>query len=260
MGIKKRGPTGPAASGAKRSGSDKTSSRKEEEGSGTDRVEVAERSKELLKGVFDSIKEQTRPQFEWIGWWTLPLVRKRKIFRTILQSGPEKELQIIEALENALFEKLKSLAKIDSGLFDASGFKSQDELWSEVEELLGWIGYRPRQITDDAVEGYISDLQRVLPASTLRKFLRVLDCKPKGRPVEKRYAAVRAYEARTVQDLPWSEITDLKTVSELLGHHSVKMTERYSHLSPAHKTRAVKILDSAYQTDTKTDTVKNSGG
>src|SRR5262245_10015485 len=55
---------------------------------------------------------------------------------------------------------------------------------------------------------------------------------------------------------------DLKTVSELLGHADTRMTERYSHLSPKHKARAVKILDSALQTDTKTDTVENtkSGG
>ena len=55
---------------------------------------------------------------------------------------------------------------------------------------------------------------------------------------------------------------DLKTVSELLGHADTRMTERYSHLSPKHKARAVKILDSALQTDRKTDTVEisESGG
>jgi len=35
---------------------------------------------------------------------------------------------------------------------------------------------------------------------------------------------------------------DLKTVSELLGHASTSMTERYSHLSPAHKRAAVELL------------------
>jgi len=35
---------------------------------------------------------------------------------------------------------------------------------------------------------------------------------------------------------------DLKTVSELLGHASTAMTERYSHLSPAHKKAAVELL------------------
>ena len=52
---------------------------------------------------------------------------------------------------------------------------------------------------------------------------------------------------------------DLKTVQELLGHATLTMTLRYSHLAPAHQARAVKILDTAYlsSTDTKTDTVGN---
>ena len=35
---------------------------------------------------------------------------------------------------------------------------------------------------------------------------------------------------------------DLKTVAELLGHASTTMTERYSHLSPAHKRIAVEMF------------------
>jgi len=55
---------------------------------------------------------------------------------------------------------------------------------------------------------------------------------------------------------------DVKIVQELLGHATLTMTMKYAHLAPDHRARAIKILDSAYQTDTKTDTVEkdNSGG
>lgn len=38
---------------------------------------------------------------------------------------------------------------------------------------------------------------------------------------------------------------DITTVSRLLGHKSLTMTLRYSHLAPAHMQKAVNILDNA---------------
>jgi site-specific recombinase XerD len=37
---------------------------------------------------------------------------------------------------------------------------------------------------------------------------------------------------------------DLRTVQELLGHSTVKVTEQYSHLSSDHRNRAVRVLNS----------------
>jgi site-specific recombinase XerD len=49
--------------------------------------------------------------------------------------------------------------------------------------------------------------------------------------------------------------TDLATVQQLLGHASISMTMRYSHLAPEHRANAVKALDSVFSaTVTKTDT------
>jgi site-specific recombinase XerD len=48
---------------------------------------------------------------------------------------------------------------------------------------------------------------------------------------------------------------DLRTVAELLGHRTLQMVMRYSHLAPEHQASAVdRLVRSKNQTDTKTDT------
>jgi hypothetical protein len=56
---------------------------------------------------------------------------------------------------------------------------------------------------------------------------------------------------------------DLRTVQELLGHKTLAMTLRYSHLAPEHKRKAVLSLCDTGQvsetpTDTKTDTMRDT--
>lgn len=51
---------------------------------------------------------------------------------------------------------------------------------------------------------------------------------------------------------------DLRTVQELLGHKTIAMTVRYSHLAPTHLREAVERL-TAKSTDTTTDTGRSEG-
>ena len=51
---------------------------------------------------------------------------------------------------------------------------------------------------------------------------------------------------------------DITTVKELLGHKSLTMTLRYAHLAPAHKVRAVDILDETL-TDSTRQKTRQSG-
>ena len=52
---------------------------------------------------------------------------------------------------------------------------------------------------------------------------------------------------------------DLITVKELLGHKTLNMTLRYSHLAPEHKSKAVKVLDEVLKSCTNENFSSHSG-
>ena len=52
---------------------------------------------------------------------------------------------------------------------------------------------------------------------------------------------------------------DLFTLKELLGHKDIKMTMKYAHLAPEHKSKAVKVLDRVFAQKQKVKIV-NLGG
>lgn len=52
-----------------------------------------------------------------------------------------------------------------------------------------------------------------------------------------------SWEVYTLASIIIMKGVDLTTVKELLGHQTLDMTMRYAHLSPAHKVKAVGVLD-----------------
>ncbi|HYV18371.1 MAG TPA: site-specific integrase [Verrucomicrobiae bacterium] len=81
--------------------------------------------------------------------------------------------------------------------------------------------------------------------------------------VQKSFA--RACKAAGIEDFTFHDLrhtfashlvmsgVDLNTVRDLLGHKSLAMTLRYAHLSPAHRTEAVEVLDRYVDTPVDTE-------
>ncbi len=51
------------------------------------------------------------------------------------------------------------------------------------------------------------------------------------------------------------EGVDLYVLKELLGHKDLKMTQKYAHLSPDHKSKAVSVLDKVFNAEKLEETV-----
>jgi len=150
-------------------------------------------------------------------------------------------------------------------VFTIAETRSQGELLR-----LRWRDLRPEQHLA-AIEQTKSNKPRYVPLNatvettlaTLPRHGETLLAWPWGEPVKATtlYAAFqRACTAAEIVDCRWHDLrhtfashcvmagVDLATVKELLGHQSLEMTMRYSHLAPAHKAAAVEKLAAALMT------------
>ena len=85
-------------------------------------------------------------------------------------------------------------------------------------------------------------------------------CKKDGSPYNLRSPFLRARAKAGIKDFRFHDLRhtaasylvmkgiDINTVREILGHKTLEMTLRYSHLSPEHKSRAVSVLDEEMDT------------
>ena len=112
------------------------------------------------------------------------------------------------------------------------------------EMLKSRMPEKPEEIDPNAFVFTDEDGQKIKEVSN--SFQRVVDGLGFNNGVTDRRQKVVFYTARH-SFAPWLAIqgTPLYTISRLMGHKTITMTERYSHLSPDHKKDAVNGLEAA---------------
>ncbi len=164
---------------------------------------------------------------------------------------------------------LEAAAAVDVATWLAPAITLAVNLGLRRGELLRlrWRDLRPEQHLA-AIEETKSGEPRYVPLNetvedvlaTLPHYGETILAWPWGEPIKGTtlYAAFqRACTVAEIADCRWHDLrhtfashcvmagVDLATVKELLGHHSLEMTIRYSHLAPAHKAAAVAKLAAA---------------
>ena len=132
--------------------------------------------------------------------------------------------------------------------------------WKDVDFQRGVITLRDtkngetRQVPMDRT---VWDILSVLPHDNSDGYV---FCKNDGNPYNFRSPFLRARKKADIKNFRFHDLKhpsasylvmkdiDLNTVREILGHKTLEMPLRYSHLSPEHKTRAVSVLDEEMDT------------
>jgi integrase len=197
-----------------------------------------------------------------VEWELIPLNVVRGIKPPRVPAGRVRYLQPgeLRAVLQACPEWLRPVV----GLLAFTGMRRSEVLglrWLDLDRtgeriLLGqtkngdgrivWLNALACQVLDSIPSNGARTTEHIFPASDQMNpenvslaFLRV--CRKVG------IADFRLHDLRHTA-ASWLRMSgaDLQDVAELLGHRDLRMTKRYSHLSPAHLSAAVKRLDSVF--------------
>lgn len=160
-----------------------------------------------------------------------PLIKK--VIKILLYTGMRRSEFVYLTWEDVDFEnKLITVqSKPDSGFHPKSYNPRSIPMHEELEKLLMDLPQSGRYVFDNGnnkplhTPDYYTD--------EFGKLLKKADIKG---------ANLHSLRHTFASNLVMAGI-DLRTVQELLGHSSVQVTERYAHLSPDHRAKAVEVLN-----------------
>jgi integrase len=206
----------------------------------------------ILKHVFNLAVE----------WELIPLNPMQRMKMPRVPAGRVRYLQPTElhAVIKACPEWLRPIA----GLLAFTGMRRGEVLglrWLDVDSKGGRV-MLPQTKNGDGRVVWLNALAcqvfDSIPKNDARPTDRVFPASDQVTPENVSLAFLRACRAAKIADFrlhdlrhtaaSWLRMSgaDLQDVAELLGHRDLRMTKRYSHLSPAHLSAAVKRLDAVF--------------
>jgi integrase len=224
---------------------------------------VTERSAKVAPGTVTKELNVTKHFFKLaVEWEVIPSNPAQGVKGPKLPAGRIRYLQPREL--HALLETCPEWLRPITGLLAFTGMRRSEVLglrWLDVDRKgerillpqtkngdarIVWLNMLACQVLDSIPQQCarltdhvfrVSD--EVTPESVSLAFLRA--CRKLG------IADFRLHDLRHTA-ASWLRMSgaDLQDVAELLGHRDLRMTKRYSHLSPAHLSAAVKRLDNVF--------------
>jgi integrase len=224
---------------------------------------VTERSAEVSPGTVTKELNVIKHLFKLaVEWELIPLNPAQGVKGPKVPAGRVRYLQPTEL--HAVLEACPDWLRPIAGLLAFSGMRRSEVLglrWLDVDRKgerivlpqtkngdarIVWLNMLACQVLDSIPQNgarptdhVFSASDEVTPENVSLAFLRA--CRKVG------IADFRLHDLRHTA-ASWLRMSgaDLQDVAELLGHRDLRMTKRYSHLSPAHLSAAVKRLDNVF--------------